>query len=161
MKRLILGILCASTLSACGDTSVDNSNNVNNNNNNNNVYGGDEGIPIEAVGPDHDAYVPLADADIWNVPPLNIDITPDTVVWTLTHPKTADHAYIRRFCSPLVPEPYLWLREPEAFGGELIAILRACEDADDFYSTVELAYNGAHWIGLAATGTATLVPPLP
>lgn len=129
----------------------------------NSSYTNDEAentTPTTSIGPDHDGIVQLASADIWVVPPLlnggNID---NAVIWTLSHPNTPANVIIRRSCTAN-PEPHLWLSDPPDWNGSsALATFHACGVPGEFYSTIELAYDGFEWVGLSATGAATLLPP--
>lgn len=116
---------------------------------------------VTMTGPDHHADVQLADADIWIVPPLDssgVD-TPEQVTWALVHPNAPTRALIRRTCTH-IHESFLWLSDPPNWTeSSTIATLHACGTPGEFYSTVELAYDGVQWIGVSATGAATLLPP--
>jgi hypothetical protein len=121
----------------------------------------DAHVIVTATGPAHDADVQLADADVWIVPSLvgATNETPGHVSWTLLHPTTSAHALIRRTCTQ-EPEPFLWLNDPPNWTASgALATFHACGMPGEFYSTVELAYDGAQWIGVSATGAATLLPP--
>lgn len=166
MTRYGLLVALVMVVAGCGDVTTDSSNNSNSNNNNSNninnvITNNGDGTIVEVIGPDHDADVQLADADLWSVPMLDIGASPEMVVWTLLHPPVSAHVYVRRFCAPQTPEPFLWLRESADNGGLVIAILPSCDQSNDVFATVELAFTETHWVGIAATGGATLVPPLP
>lgn len=115
------------------------------------------------VGPDHDADVQLADAVIWTVPHLQQHDTdvPEAVTWTLLHPnRFIVSATIRRTCFGGIEEPFLWLSDPPNWSdGSALATFKECKGMTDSYSTVELAFDGYQWVGISATGNATLLPP--
>jgi hypothetical protein len=113
---------------------------------------------VSAIGPDHDADVPLATADVWTVPPLDINKFPEMVVWTMEASSEPATVTVRRFCQPMIQEPFLWLHQPTEDGG-VVAMLHGCGKPNEFFGTVTLSFDGAMWVGLSASGAATLVPP--
>jgi hypothetical protein len=114
---------------------------------------------VSAIGPDHSAIVPLATADVWTVPPLDISEFPEMVVWTMEASSEPATVTVRRFCQPTIQEPFLWLHQPTEDGG-VVAMLHGCGKPNEFFGTVTLSFDGAKWIGVDASGAATLVPPL-
>lgn len=122
------------------------------------VVTADEPPPIATMtGPNQNASVDLSAADVWMVPPLPAGDIP--VVWTLKHPAEPVAATIRRTCTAQ-PETFLWLSDPPNWkGSSALATLHACGVPGEFYATVEVLYDGAQWIGVSATGAATILPP--
>ena len=110
------------------------------------------------TGPNQNASVDLSLADVWIVPPL-----PDNgnipLAWTLKHPVEPTTAIIRRMCTAQ-PETFLWLSDPPNWkGSSAFATFYGCGVPGEFYATVEVLYDGAQWIGVSATGAATILPP--
>jgi hypothetical protein len=110
------------------------------------------------TGPNQNASVDLSLADVWIVPPL-----PDNgnipLAWTLTHPVESVTAIIRRTCTAQ-PETFLWLSDPPNWkGSSALATLHSCGVPGEFYATVEVLYDGTQWIGVSATGAASILPP--
>jgi hypothetical protein len=145
MKAYILKTLCAITLMGCVDIDIN--------------PRADSAAIITLVGPDHDADVQLADADIWIVPSFFVEGSepPEKIVWRLLHPNVPATVVVRRTCAADA-EPYLWLSDPPDWTSAL-ATFHPCGTPGEFYSTVELAYDGSEWVGLSATGAATILPP--
>lgn len=111
---------------------------------------------ITATGPAHSGDISLADADIWLVPPLSGD---DAIVWTLLHPDAPATAVVQRTCSATA-EPFLWLSDPPDWSGSgALATFNGCGEPGKFYSTVELTFDGTQWVGVSASGAATILPP--
>ncbi len=110
------------------------------------------------TGPNQNALVDLSLADVWIVPPL-----PDNgnvpLAWTLTHPVEPTTAIIRRTCTAQ-PETFLWLSDPPNWkGSSAFATFHGCGVPGEFYATVEVLYDGTQWIGVSATGAASILPP--
>jgi len=113
----------------------------------------------ELVGPDHSANVKLGDADHWIVPPLIGEADAAPVVWTLGHPDEHAVVVVRRECGPQ-EEPFLWLSDPPNWNGSsALATLGSCGQFGEVYGTVILEFDGTAWIGISATGNASLLPP--
>ena len=113
---------------------------------------------ITMTGPNHNEMVDLSAADVWVVPmlPENSGVP---VVWTLTHPPEPTTVVIRRTCTAQ-PETFLWLSDPPNWkGSSALATLHACGVPGEFYATVEVLYDGTQWIGVSATGAASILPP--
>lgn len=109
-------------------------------------------------GPDHDDVVHLADNKLWEVPPLPANQT-GRIVWTLAHPNGFAEVFVRRTCTSS-PEPFLWLSDPPDFGGgQALATFHECGKPGEFYATIQLVFDGQEWVGISATGAATLNPP--
>ena len=101
--------------------------------------------------------VDLSAADVWVVPmlPENSGVP---VVWTLTHPPEPTTVVIRRTCS-IEPETFLWLERPTKLGRELcIRDVYAVESPVNSTQRSVL-YDGTQWIGVSATGAASILPP--
>jgi len=111
------------------------------------------------VGPDHDADVQLGDADFWVVPQLHGSANSPPVVWTLLHPDEPTTVTVRRVCGNQ-SEPFLWLSDPPNWSNNsALATFNGCGVPGEFFATVELAFDGTAWVGVSASGAATILPP--